>query len=718
MAKVTYTVEDLIEKVESYIKDEDQLTMIKKAYGFAYEKHYGQKRMYGADYIDHPLNVAILLTRIYSDYETICAGLLHDTIEDCDATKKEITEEFNETIANLVDGVTKISKINFSTENESIVANHQKILVGLSEDVRVIIIKCADRLNNLQTLWVMPEEKQKQYAKETLEILTPIAHRLGIYQLKSEMEDLCLRYLKPDVYYDIVEKLNQTKVERDQYVNEMKEEVSSILNEHGIKHDIKGRSKSIYSIYKKLAKGRKISDLYDLLALRVIVDSEQECYVAIGLIHSKYKPIPKRFKDYIAIPKTNMYQSLHTTVFGVDGFLFEIQVRTHEMDDIAECGIASHWSYKEKKSPNQLHNAMEEKLQFFRSLIEVKNDDMNPEDFVNIVKDEILQANIYVFTPQGDVVELPNGATPIDFAYKVHTDVGNTMVGAIVNNNIVTLDYELKTGDIIKVKTNKTSGCPNKEWMNLCKTNQARNKIKSYFNKIEKDEYIKAGEDALNKELRKQRLNLGEFKQTYMDQILEELKLEKETDLYSKLGANKIVPSTVINLVTKEREDKATTILNRIQNKQESKIAVKNDIVVDGIPDMKVTIASCCNPIPGDKIIGFITRGKGITVHRDVCHNVDLDDERIIDVTWNNDPTKKFMATLLIHSNMTQNPLLDIVSKTTSSDITIDSMKMLKNKKEIMYQINVLTLSLERLNKFILDIENIPYIVYVERLIK
>ena len=452
------TLEDILTSVRTYIEDEEQIAVIEKAYNFAKEKHEGQFRKSGEAYIYHPMNVALILTSIYADYETISAGLVHDVLEDCDCTAEEMEEAFGATITKLVQGVTKLSKIHFSTENDYLIDYYKKIIVGMSEDVRVIIIKLADRLHNMRTLWATPEDKQKIKAKEVLEIFAPIAHHLGIHKIKSEMEDLSLRYLKPEVFYDIAEKLNKTKIERDKYVYDMENEVSTLLNEHHIPHEIKGRAKCIYSIYNKLDKGKKFEEIYDLLALRILLNTEQECYLALGLIHSKFRPLPKRFKDYIAMPKPNMYQSLHTTVFGIDGYLFEIQIRTHEMDEVAENGIAAHWSYKENKGSNtsaNLTSTTEQKLQFFKSIIDLSHDGMNTEDFVNSVRDEVLNNNIYCFTPKGDVIELPRGATPLDFAYKIHTKLGETTVGAIVNNNIVPLNYELQDNDIVKINTNR-----------------------------------------------------------------------------------------------------------------------------------------------------------------------------------------------------------------------------------------------------------------------
>jgi guanosine-3',5'-bis(diphosphate) 3'-pyrophosphohydrolase len=550
---IKISIDDLIDKFKKYNDNEEDIALIRRAYDYAEKKHFGQKRISGDDYILHPLNVALILTEISADAPCMAAALLHDTIEDSDATKEEIEELFGSEVALLVDGVTKINKLNFNTETEASAANQRKILVGLSEDPRVIIIKLADRLHNMRTISVLSVEKQKKKAKETLEILTPVAHRLGIYKIKSELEDLSLRYLKPDAYFDIVEKLNQKKTERDEAVSKMIDEVSELLNEHNIPHEIKGRSKSIYSIYNKMAKGKRFDDIYDILALRVFVDTEQDCYLALGLIHSKYKPVPKRFKDYIAMPKTNLYQSLHTTVFGIDGNLFEIQIRTYEMDKIAEYGIASHWSYKEHKDgAKSAKDAMEQKLQIFRNIIELNEDANTPEEFITSVKKDILTSDvIYVYTPKGDVIELPAQSTPVDFAYKVHSEVGDRIVGAIVNDNIVPLDYKLVTGDIIKVNTNKASK-PSKDWLNFVVTSGAKNKIKSYYSKLEKDENIEKGTDLLEKELRKENLSINEFlSNKNIDIILNELKLKDIDDLYVNIASGKNTPNSVIKIIIK-----------------------------------------------------------------------------------------------------------------------------------------------------------------------
>ncbi len=711
---VNLKFEDLINKVGKYITNKEDLDLIEKAYHYAYDKHYGQKRLTGDDYIIHPLNVAYILAEIGADATTIEAALLHDVLEDCGDYSSEVKELFGMKVYELIEGLTKINKLNFSGENETMIANHRKILVGLSEDVRVIIIKLADRLHNMRTLWVHTEEKQKKIAKETLDILTPIAHRLGINQIKSELEDLSLRYLKPDIYFSIVETLNQTKIERDNAVIEMQNKVSELLNEHNIKHEIKGRAKSIYSIYKKLDKGRKFNDIYDLLALRIFVDTENLCYQALGIIHSKFKPIPKRFKDFIAMPKTNMYQSLHTTVFGIDGQLFEIQIRTYEMDKVAERGIASHWSYKEG-GKSSMQDDMEQKLQFFRSIIELKNEEETEEQFVTSVKEEVLKNTIYVFTPKGDVVELPNKSTPIDFAYRVHSEVGNKMVGAIVNNNIVPLDYELHDNDIIKINTNKNSIGPSREWINMAKTTQAKNKIKNFFNKVDKEGYLKEGQEALHKELRKRKIPISEFfTNDNINKILKELKYNSIDDVYIKIGSNSLPVNQVINIINNTNDTKEEIILKKVQNPNIKVNNTKNDVEIVGIDDIKTNMASCCKPVPGDRIVGYITKGYGITIHRMVCPNVaDLED-RIIEAKWTYNGVKKYPTAILVKAIKDKNLLMDIVAKTSSDDIQIQSIKAI-NGTDNTYEVVVLVENKEKLVKFMNSLENIKSVVSVER---
>ena len=710
------TFDDLFDKVSKYITSEEDRHMITKAYLYAYEKHFGQKRHTGEDYITHPLNVAYILADLNADYQTICAGLLHDTIEDCEVTKEDLTNEFSFEIANLVDGVTKINKINIDAGNDSMFAYYRKIIVGLTEDVRVIIIKLADRLHNMRTLWILSEESQKKNCKETLEILVPIAHRLGINNLKSELETLSLRYSKPDVYFSIVEKLNQSKLESEESISNMKDALSKLLTDHDIKFKIKGRVKSVYSIYKKLDTGRRFSDIYDILALRIFVDTEQDCYQTLGIIHSKYRPIPKRFKDFIAMPKENGYQSLHTTVFGEDGQLYEIQIRTYEMDDIAEHGIASHWSYKEK-GKTIMQSAMEEKLQFFRSIMELSNEEVSDEQFINSVKEDVLKTIIYVFTPKGDIIELPKGSTPIDFAYRVHSKVGDSMVGAVVNGNIVPLDYELNDNDIVKINTNSAS-TPSYEWINMAYTASAKNKIRGYFNKIEKNENLKKGEELLNKELKRNKISNTDFyKDENIDKILSELHLDNIDDLYINIGSGKYTPISIIHIITEEEKTKEEIILDKIKSTKTTAKNSNSDINVEGIDNIKVNLASCCKPIPGDRIVGYITKGNGISVHRSVCPNIS-ESERLIDVSWNEISDKKYSTNLLISATDNKNVLIDIISKTSSAEVIIQSINTVNTNEDYMFDITILVPNKEKLVKFMNALNEVKSIKNVERLIK
>ena len=713
------TYKDLKDKLVLYMGDEE-LKLVHKAYLYALKKHFGQKRLTGEEYITHPIEVALILANIKADKETICAGILHDVLEDTETPEEELIQIFGEEITRLVQGVTKINSISFKGgETEAQLATQRKILVGLTEDVRVIIVKLADRLHNMRTLWVHSNEKQKAKAKETLDILVPIAHRLGMNNIKSELEELCLRYLKPDVYFDIVEKLNQSKAERDMLVLEMKDEVSKLLDAHGIKHEIKGRAKSIYSIYKKLDTGRRFSDIYDLLALRVFVDTEADCYQTLGIVHSKFRPIPKRFKDYVAMPKTNMYQSLHTTVFGIDGHLYEIQIRTYEMDEIAEHGIASHWSYKEHKSMNskEMQNEMEQKLQFFRSIIDLKNDDETDEEFVNSFKEEF-KDTIYVFTPKGDVIELPAGSTPIDFAYRVHSNIGETMVGAIVNNQIVPLDYELKDNDIIKININKNSR-PSREWLTMVKTVGAKNKIKSYFNKIDKDEYAKKGEEALAKELKKRKISTSEFfTDENINKLTTDFKCGDINEIYINLGSGKFTSVALVNDIENVTESKEEVILRKSVNKEVQLPNIKNDVLVAGIDEIKVNIASCCKPVPGDRIVGYITKGYGINIHRMMCPNVKELEERFVDVHWNEEITKRYPTTILIHTLTKKDILLDIVSKASNSGISIEKVNNMSANGKYTYDITVLVDNKAELVKFMNDVKSISDVKDVERAVK
>ncbi len=708
-----YTLSDLLEKVNTYIKNEEDIELIKKAYNFAVKAHAGQLRLTGDDYILHPLNVAMILTEIYADAQTLSTALLHDVINFSDVTLEEIEEEFGSEMKELVDGISRINKLSLSADTEASTSYYKKILVGLSGDARIIILKIADRLHNMRTLWAIPENKRKEKAKETLEILVPIAHGLGINHIKSELEDLSLKYFKPDVYNDILEKLSESRGELDKSVDKMMESVSKILDENGISHEMKGRSKSVYSIYNKLQKGKSFNQIYDILALRYFVNTEADCYLALGAIHAKFKPVPRRFKDYVARPKANGYQSLHTTVFGVDGKLFEIQIRTYEMDKVAEFGFASHWSYKGNGSGKT--NELEQKLQSFRSVIELNEQQVEGEEFINTVKNEVFNSNkIYVYTPKGDVFELPQGSTPVDFAYRVHTSVGHQMVGAIVNDNIVPLDYKLKSNDIIKINTNKNSKGPSKEWLNIAYTTSAKNKIKTFFSKIDKEETTQNGKDMLLKTIRRKKLSINDVMDDKKLKIaLDELGLNTESDLYYEIGIGKHNPTSVIKIILGEKEEQK--VLDKVLKYSSKTMEASGDIIVDGIDDLKVSFGGCCKPVKGDDVIGYISKGNGITVHRKNCHNIcDLTD-RIIDVKWNDNSSKKYVTNVLIYAEKKDNLLLEIITKTSSMNIGVKSVNTISNVDYNVFDLDIIVEDKEKLDRYINVIGQLNYVTSVER---
>ena len=709
-----YTLDDLLAKAKTYIKNNDDIELIKNAYAFASKAHAGQLRLTGDDYMLHPLNVALILTEIYADSQTLATALLHDVINFSDVTIEDVEEAFGKEIKELVDGISRINKLSLSADNDALASYHKKILVGLSGDVRIIILKIADRLHNMRTLWAIPERKRKEKAKETLEILVPIAHRLGINHIKSELEDLCLKYYKPDVYNDILEKLSESRQELDKSVEEMMQSVSKILTDNNIPHEMKGRTKSVYSIYNKLNKGKSFNEIYDILALRYLVNTEAECYLALGLIHAKYKPVPKRFKDYIARPKSNGYQSLHTTVFGVDGKLFEIQIRTYEMDKVAEYGFASHWSYKEH-GVNKV-NDMEQKLKSFRSIIELNEQQVEGEEFVNTVKNEVFNSNnIYVYTPKGDVFELPLGSTPIDFAYRIHTSVGHQMVGAIVNGNIVPLDYKLKDGDIVKINTNKNSKGPSKEWINIAYTTSAKNKIKAFFSKIDKAELITIGKDQLVKTIRRKKLSINEvLTNENISFALDEYGLNDENDLYYEIGIGKYNPTQVIKTLLNEK-DEEKKVIEKVLKYSSKQMEATGDVIIDGIDDLKVSYGGCCKPIKGDQIVGYISKGNGITIHRKNCYNICNVNDRIISAKWNPNSSKKYVTNVLIYAEKKDNVLLEIISKTTSLNIGIKSVNTINNLDYNVFDIDILVEDLDKLNKYISVIEQLPFVNSVER---
>ena len=689
--KNTTTWEDIVVR----LKKRENYEEIKRAYEYALKEHAGMKRLSGDDFITHPLEVTRILLDLNVDDTTLIAAMLHEVINNGNTSYEDLKENFDDEVAMIVNSVSKINKLELPDNDEKSIIYLRKILVGLAEDVRVLYIKLADRLHNMRTNWAINPTKQKEKASETMNVLVPIAHRLGINSIKSELEDLSLYYLKPDVYNDILEKLNNTVAELDEYLEEMKESIIELLTDAGIKFEIKGRVKSVYSIYNKLNNGKEWNKIYDILALRVFVDTVAECYQVIGLIHSRFRPMPKRFKDYIASPKENMYQSLHTTVFGVEGKVFEIQVRTYEMDEIAEKGVASHWSYKEKGT-KKIQSIMEQKLEMFRNIIEA-NTNESDVDFENAINSNIFADTIYTYTPKGDVVELPIGSTPIDFAYRIHSKVGDTTVGAIVNDQIVPLSYELQNDDVVNIKTNQ-GATPNKDWLNIAKTNQAKNKIKAYFSKKDKEEYIEKGKSILEKELRKRKLAFGEvLTSEAIDKLIKDLKLKDIEDIYLALGSLRYTASYIINLINNDKHNVDDALLER--KRDLPKINYKGDILVEGQSNIMVNIAKCCMPVKGDEIIGYITKGQGISVHKKECPNIPQDSERAIDVAWNMDSNNYYYTNIYVTIKDNKDILAEVITEVGKKNSLVRSCKTIQKNDNLVYELNIRIADKDELEK-------------------
>ena len=702
----TINFEELVPRLEK----REQFETIKKAYEYAYNEHKGMKRLTGDDFITHPLEVTKILMDLNVDDTTIIASLLHEVINNGNKTYEDLVNDFGEDIAKIVLSVSKINKLELPDNNESSVIYLRKILVGLAQDVRVMYIKLADRLHNMRTNWAINPSKQKQKAEETMSVLVPIAHRLGINSIKSELENLSLYYLKPDVYNDILEKLNETVDELNDCLEEMKESIIDILTKAGIKFEIKGRVKSVYSIYNKLSNGKEWNKIYDILALRIFVEEESDCYQVIGLIHSRFRPMPKRFKDYIASPKENMYQSLHTTVFGVEGHVFEIQVRTYEMDEIAEKGIASHWSYKEKGT-KKIQNVMEQKLEMFRNVIESSNNDTDA-DFENAVNADIFSDLIYTYTPKGDVVELPIGSTPVDFAYRIHSRVGDTTVGAIVNDQIVPLSYELKNDDVVNIKTNNNS-TPNKDWLSFVKTNQARNKIKAFFSKQDKEEYIENGKNILETELRKRKMAFNEvLTPEVIDKLIKDLKVKDLDEIYLSIGSLRFTAGYIINLTKEDRHEVDDALFER--KLSIPKINYKSDILVEGNSNIMVNIAKCCMPIKGDEIVGFITKGQGISVHKKGCANVPNNSERVVDVSWNMDASNYYFTNIYVYVASGFDLLVNIITEVGKLGCIVRSCNTKEFDNKTMYELNIRIKDKEELDNVMKNIRKIHNVIDVK----
>ena len=695
------TIESLIKR----IKNPDDIPSIKKAYNYAETNLAFKKRKNGESVISHSLEVANILIDLNVDLNTIIGAILHELLEYSNLTVDDISKEFGNEIAIICESVNRINKLELMDDSENSAIYLRKVLVGMCEDVRVLFIKLADRLHNMRTMDCCTKEHQKKVANETLNVLIPIAHRLGINSIKSELENQCLYYLKPEVYHDILEKLNDTVDELNEYLLQMKESISNLLKENDLQFEIKGRVKSVYSIYNKLSNGKKWEDIYDILALRVFVQTESDCYAAMGIIHSKFRPIQSRFKDYIAVPKENMYQSLHTTVFGEGGRLYEIQIRTYEMDEIAEKGLASHWSYKEKGT-KKIQSMMEQKLELYRSIIENSEKEEDSE-FASVIDNDILSDLIYVFTPKGDVIELPKGSTPVDFAYKIHSKVGDKMVGAIVNNHMVSLTYTLQENDIVKILTNPNAK-PNKDWLGIAKTTQAKNKIKAYFSKLDKDEYIAKGKSILEKEISKRKLSISQIlSNSNIEKICDGLKIKDLDDIYLSIGSFRYTANYIINYVLPDNNSQE-------ENKEVKKVQIqhKSDILVDNKASILTHLAKCCNPVKGDEIVGYITKNDGIAIHRQNCTNIS-DQDRLVDVKWSEDNNNLYVAILYVILSTEKNKLSDLIAVLTNDEVGIITIENVKSND---YRIEIKVKDVANLKKVINHIDHLQYVKEVIRL--
>ena len=728
------TDKEVIKMVSSYMSQE-HVDFVKEACDYATEAHAGQFRQSGEPYIVHPIQVAEILAELRMDPHTVATGFLHDVVEDTEVTLEDLKETFGPDVAMLVDGVTKLGKIKYKSHEEQLAENHRKMLLAMSQDLRVIMVKLADRVHNMRTLNHLREDKQRRIAKETLEIYAPLAHRLGISLIKWELEDRSLRYLNPRQYYRIVHLMNSKRGEREMYVEQTVEEIKVATEELGIEAVIYGRPKHIYSIYCKMKdKKKEFAEIYDLLAIRVLVDSIKDCYAVLGAIHTKWKPLPGRFKDYIAVPKNNMYQSLHTTVIGPSGNPIEIQIRTHEMHEVAEFGVAAHWAYKEGKTDKQ-DNANANQISLLREIIELQDESGDASDFMESVKGEIFSDKVYVFTPKGDVTELPKGSSPLDFAYNIHTEVGNKTTGVKVNGKMVPLDYKLKNGDIIEILTSANSFGPSRDWVNLVATSRAKNKIKRFFKDKDRDENVEKGRNLLDRMLLDNDFAPKDFlTKDKLADALERFNYQTADDLYAAIGFGELTTQVVYNRLTeKERKERgvkkqleeAEELMNQpVQKKDPNKMKIRHEggIVIQGADNLLIRISRCCNPVPGDEIVGYITKGRGVSIHRKDCPNMQGSEEvqqRQLEVEWEDTAVsgnQEYNADLEIYGyNRTGllNDVLLVVNNQTKKLISVEA-RPVKNKMAVIH-LTVAIQNLSHLEQMVDKIKAVPEVYSVRR---
>jgi guanosine-3',5'-bis(diphosphate) 3'-pyrophosphohydrolase len=687
-AAIEHAADMTLAKAKKYLPEKD-VEMLQRAYKVARDAHEGQIRKSGVPYIMHPISVAEILLDMQMDAVTVAAGFLHDVVEDTPVPLEEIKIQFGEDTAHLVDGVTKLGRIKYKSKEEQQAENHRKMFVAMAQDIRVILIKLADRLHNMRTLKHLPEEKQRRIANETLEIFAPLSHRLGIASIKWELEDIALRYINPQQYYRIVNLMQKKRTEREKNIEQVIEEIRTKLAELQISADISGRPKHLYSIYRKMTtQYKEFNEIYDLLAVRVIMDDIRDCYAALGIIHTLWKPMPGRFKDYIAMPKANMYQSLHTTVIGPNGEPLEVQIRTKEMHRTAEFGIAAHWAYKEGKMAN--NEVVGDKLTWFREILEMQNDANDAQEFMESLKMDLFSDLVFVFTPKGDVIELPNGSVPLDFAYRIHSEVGNRCIGAKVNNKIVPLDHALKTGDIVEVLTSKHSYGPSWDWLKIAKSLQARNKIKAWFKKEKREENVSKGREAVESEIKKQGFEPKEvLTAENIGEAFNKYNFHGEEDMYAAVGYGGITASQIVGKLTEKlrriREEKAQTeIIGDFKQDFSKRKSPNQGISVKGVDNLLVRFSRCCTPVPGDNIVGFITRGRGVSVHRENCPNINSEEEkdRLVEVEWAGDLIQEYNVDIEVTGHDRSgllNEVLNTVADTKTKIVAVTG-KADKNK--------------------------------------